>query len=220
MDVALDSADDDLFWDDIGKPPVRVHRVAMRFASTLARRIGALAVFLVWVLPTANAHAAAPKFSSFDVPTVFYISKSDDRNRVDYGIHLDEHCSPADDDAVFPYWREFENSPPIRIHSLGMFEFIAYGVSEQRALRKTPVGGMHTVTLRQVKRISIRIFTKKEPDGHCSAQARAIIHGKESELTHVYVKLGKGGLTPSVEHIEMHGKDLDSGQEVIERMAK
>ena len=169
---------------------------------------------------TAEGGAREPTFLRFDVPTVFYISKSDDRNRVDYGIHLDEHCVPIKDDALFPYWREFENSPPVRVHTLGMFEYIAYGISEQRTIRKTPAGGVYLVRLRQFDKTPINIITKKDPDGRCTSEARSQINGKESELTYVYVKLRAGGLTPSVEYVDLHGRDLESGQGVSERMRR
>jgi hypothetical protein len=167
-----------------------------------------------------DAGADEPKFSRFDVQTVFYISKSDDRNRVDYGIRLDEHCAPTNNDAVFQYWREFENSPPVRVHTLGVFEYIPYGISEQRLIRKTSTGGIHALKLRQFEKTPIGIITKKESDGHCSSQARAVINGRESELTYVYVRLGRGGLTPSVDYVEVHGKDLGTGEDVHERMRK
>ncbi len=178
---------------------------------------GCVAAFLS---QTAEGGAREPTFLRFDVPTVFYISKSDDRNRVDYGIHLDEHCVPIKDDALFPYWREFENSPPVRVHTLGMFEYIAYGISEQRTIRKTPTGGVYLVRLRQFDKTAINIITKKDADGRCTSQARSQINGKESELTYVYVKLRSGGLTPSVEYADLHGRDLESGQGVSQRIRR
>jgi hypothetical protein len=180
----------------------------------------ACAAFVAGGLCPSDAAAEEPAFYRFDVPTVFFISKSDDRNRVDYGIRLDERCAPTKDDAVFPYWREFENSPPVRVHPLGVFEFIPYGISEQRTLRKVATGGVHFLKLRQFDKTPITILTRREVDGRCSSQARALINGKEAELTFVYVKLGKGGITPSVDFVDVHGKDLDTGQEVSERLRK
>jgi hypothetical protein len=167
-----------------------------------------------------HARAAEPKFFPFDVRTVFYISKSDDRNRVDYGIHLDDRCAPYKDEAVFQYWREFENSPPVRIHTLGIFEYIPYGISEQRIISRTPTGGAVAIKLRQFSKSPIGIVTKKESDGHCSSQARTIINGKDCELTYVYVKLARGGFVPSVDYVDVHGKDSDTGKDVEERLRR
>jgi hypothetical protein len=169
---------------------------------------------------TTPGGAREPAFLKCDVPTVFYISKSDDRNRVDYGIHLDEHCVPVGNDAVFPYWREFENSPPVRVHTLGMFEYLAYGISEQKTITRTPTGGVYLVRLRQLDKTPVGIITAKGPDGHCTSQARSQINGREAELVYVYVKLRAGGFTPSVEYVDLHGRDLESHLGVSERIRK
>jgi len=176
---------------------------------------------LAAILPATDAAAQDPQFGQFDVPTVFYISKSDDKNRVDYGIRLDQRCAPVRDEAVFQYWRHFE--PPengTKTHMLGTFEYIPYGISEQRSLHKTQTGGVHIMKLRQFAGTPIAIITKKEADGKCTSQARAMINGKESELSYIYVKLGKGGLVPSVEYVDVHGKDLETGAEIVARMNK
>jgi hypothetical protein len=167
-----------------------------------------------------DAGAEVPRSSQFDISTVFYISKSDDHNRVDYGIHLDSRCVPIGDDAVFQYWREFEKAPPVRVHGLNALDHIGYGISEQRTLRKTTSGAVHFLRLRQFQKTPIDILTTRNADGRCSSQARTAINGKESELTSVYVTLGKGFLIPSVEFIDVLGKDLQSGQNVSERIRR
>jgi hypothetical protein len=167
-----------------------------------------------------DARAEEPTFQRFDIPTVFYISKSDDHNRVDYGIRLDENCAPRGGDPVFPYWREFEKAPPVRIHTLGAFEYIGYGISEQRTIRRTPEGSEHFIRLRQFPKTPIDIWTHRGADGRCASQARAVINGKPCELDYVWVKLDKGGLFPSVAFVDVHGRDLETGQEVVERVRK
>jgi Domain of unknown function (DUF4833) len=171
-------------------------------------------------LRASDACAGQPAPASFDIPTVFYISKSDDHNRVDYGIHLDSQCVPTNDDAIFQYWRVFEKAPPVRVVALGAFDHIAYGISEQRTLRKTASGAVYSLRLRQFQKLPIDIITTRRPDGRCSSQARTAINGKESELTSVFVSLGKKSLIPSVEFIDVFGKDLQTGQDVSERIRK
>jgi hypothetical protein len=167
-----------------------------------------------------DAKAGEPPFGRFDVQTVFFVSKSDDHNRVDYGIHLDEHCVPTQNEAVYLYWREFEKAPPVRVHTPGMFDFIGYGISEQKVLLRAPNVGVHFVKLRQLPRMPVHIITTQGADGRCTTQARSTINGKECELSFAYVKLDKGGFTPSVAYVDIHGKDLESGQEVVERVRK
>jgi len=177
-------------------------------------------IFLVVavVMATAGDAQAAPiAFGPNDVPTVFFINKSDDHNRVDYGIRLNEHCAPTGDDAVFPYWREFEHSPPVRTHSLGMFEYVPYGFSEQRLVHRTSTGGDQIVRLKQLAR-PILVRTKKLADGHCEATAYARVGGVEGAvLESVYAKLA-GAM--SVEYIDVHGKNPATGAEITERIRK
>ena len=90
-----------------------------------------------------------PDFGPNDVATVFFFSKSDDRNRVDYGLRLDATCMPVGEEPLFPYWREFESEPPgLKTHSLKFFEYAGYGVSEQRI--KKFLGGNLLRVVRQV----------------------------------------------------------------------
>jgi hypothetical protein len=163
------------------------------------------------------AHAAAPSFGPRDIPTLFFIAKSDDRNRVDYGMHLDSHCAPAKEDAVFPYWREFEHSPPVRTHSLGMFEYLAYGVSRQETLRRSPAGSEYALKLKQVDR-QIWVTVSKAEDGRCTALVRSTIAGiKYANLLSIYVKLS-GPL--SVAYVDVKGKNLETGQLIVERIRR
>ncbi len=199
--------------------PKQTH--APMLIRTGAHRMAMLAVLAGGSLfgGVSDARAGQPPFGPFDVPTIFFVSKSDDHNRVDYGIHLDEHCVPTRDDAVYFYWREFERAPPVVVHTPGMFDFIGYGISEQRTLLRAPNVGVHFVKLRQFSR-PVQIITTQGADGRCKAQARSVINGKDSELSFVYLKLAKGGFTPSVSYVDLHGKDLETGREVVERVRK
>lgn len=184
-------------------------------------RAGMLAALAGVALSTASdAEAGVPSFGKFDVPTVFYISKSDDHNRVDFAIRLDDHCVPTSNDAVFFYWREFEKAPPVIIHDPGILDFVGYGISQQRTIFKAANVGVHALRLRQLPTLIIQIITTQRPDGRCTAQARSVISGKDSELSFAFVQLSSGGfsLTPSVSYVDVHGKDLETGQEVVERL--
>ena len=162
--------------------------------------------------------ADEPRFNAHDIPTAFYISKSDDHNRVDYGMRLGDRCVAAAKDAVFPYWREFEHAPPVRTHPLGTFEYFAYGISEQHAVRSSETGGEYVLKLKQFGQRPIWITTKREADGRCSALARCTI-GKVrfAELLSIYVRLA-GPL--SVDYVVVKGKDLETGKLLEERLKK
>jgi hypothetical protein len=186
---------------------------------TSVRTAGGVVVAVALALAATDAAAGAPTFFAFDVATVFFISKSDDHNRVDYGIHLDAHCAPYGDEPVFQYWREFENAPPVRVHTLGAFEFIAYGI-DQRTVQKTATGGVVYVKLRQLEKRPIEITTGRGADGRCVSQARTLINGKTCEFTSAFVKLGGGFIVPSVDYVDVHGRDLETKADVVERLRR
>jgi hypothetical protein len=167
-------------------------------------------------LASAPAFASEIHFGASDIPTVFYISKSDDHNRVDYGMRLNDKCAVANNDAVFPYWREFEHAPPVRTHSLGIFEYFGYGISEQRLVHAGKPDAAYQVRLKQFKKRPVWITTKRDTDGHCHALARCEIAGIQfAELLSIYVKLA-GPL--SVEYIIVKGRNRETGKLVEERI--
>jgi hypothetical protein len=180
-------------------------------------RLSTVGLGLAAVMLSAVAHGEEPHFGTRDIPTLFYISKSDDHNRVDYGMRLGEQCTALSNSAVFPYWREFEHAPPVRTHPLGMFEYFAYGISDQHA-----VGGStpseYVIKLKQFGQRPIWVTTKREADGHCSVLVRCAIAGvRFAELLSIYVKLS-GPL--SVEYVIVKGKDLETGKLLEERLKK
>jgi Domain of unknown function (DUF4833) len=82
-----------------------------------------------------------------DVASVFHVAKSENRNQVHYGIHLDESCAPVGGAPLFAYWRMLERGPAA-IEPLLQREVGAYGVAEQRVLERGPDGGKTSVRLR------------------------------------------------------------------------
>lgn len=182
----------------------------------LSSRTLALAVALAFSSangPTAGADEV--RFGRHDVPTIFFISKSDDKNRVDYGIRLDADCAPVGNDAVFPYWRELEN-PPVRIHGINFLERIPYGISDQGLVRRFATGAEYSIRLRQLDRV-VGVSLRKQTDGTCTATPRARVGGVTAILVSVFVKL-TGPM--SVAYIDIHGKDFNSGAPIDERVKR
>jgi Domain of unknown function (DUF4833) len=156
-----------------------------------------------------------PPFGPFDVQTVFYIDKSNDKDRVDYGMRLDQHCVPTGDDAVFPYWRELEHAPPVRSHELSFLQYQAYGFSEQHTLKKERTGGQYMIRLKQVDRPIVIVTTQVER-GYCAATAYTTVLGvKNAQLDHIFVKVA--GLM-SADWIDVYGLHPKTGAELVERM--
>lgn len=160
------------------------------------------------------ADADETMFGPHDIETLFYIAKSNNRDRVDYGMRLDAACRPASADAVFPYWRNLEHRP-VTTHSLGIFARMAYGVSIQETARTTSMGADHGLRLKQVDR-PIWVTTSRAADGHCSALVRSKIAGVENaELISIYVKLS-GPF--SVEYVDIKGRNLATRQPLLEHL--
>ena len=186
----------------------------MRGSKGGARAVG---VVLALVVSPGTVLASDPSFGSHDVETLFSVTKSDDRNRVDYGMRLDADCAPVGQDPVFPYWREFERSPPVRTKPMGAFSRMGYGISAQRTLRRTPTGSDYAIRLKQVDRL-LFITTAKTQGGRCSAIVRTKIAGVEyAGLRSIYVKLS-GPL--SVAYIDIQGQNLATGQALEERLRR
>jgi hypothetical protein len=157
-----------------------------------------------------------PPFGPFDVQTAFYIDKSNDRDRVDYGMRLDEHCTPLDA-AVFPYWRELEHAPPVRSHPLTFLQYFAYGLSEQRLLARSDGGGQYRVQLKQVDR-PLLIVTAQDGARHCTTTAYVRIQSvPNARLDHIFVKVA-GSM--SVDYVEVYGSDPKTGAALVERLKR
>ena len=183
--------------------------------SIRSAALGALVAFAS-LAPASTAQAGEIPIGPHDVATTFFINKSDDTNRVDYGIRLDAACAPASDDAIFSYWRIFEKSPPVRTQELSLLDRIPYGIAEQHRLPVTPNGAEYALKLKQLTR-PIVITTKREPDGRCTATARTTINGSTALLLSVYVKLA--GFA-SVDYIDVVGRNLETGASITERIKK
>ena len=119
---------------------------------SLPRTLGFLLVLAAGSVLPGSASAGDTDFGPNDLQTVFYISKSDDKNRVDYGMRLDSHCAPFGQDPVFPYWREFEPPPPVRTKPMGAFSKLGYGVSTDgmEAIAKSLAIEFDTFTLKDL----------------------------------------------------------------------
>lgn len=181
-------------------------------------RFPSLAVGLCSLVLASSATAADDDttFGPHDIETLFYIAKSNNRDRVDYGMRLDATCRPASADAVFPYWRNLEHKP-VTTHALGFFARMAYGVSAQETARSTPTGADHGIRLKQVDRV-IWVTTLRGSDGRCSALVRSKIAGVENaELLSIYVKLA-GPI--SVDYVNIKGRNLATGQPLLEHLKR
>lgn len=200
-----------------GAAVLRVLPIACGVTTPMRAHATYATVALLALSSPASAAGGVP-FGPSDIPTVFFISKSDDRNRVDYGMRLTAACAPVSDDAVFPYWREFEGAPPVRTFLLGAFAHLGYGISEQRLVRGGKPDAAYLVRLKQFRQRPVWITTSRDGGGRCRARARVAIGAvKLAELSSIYVKLS-GPL--SVDYIVVKGRDPATGKEIEEKIIR
>ncbi len=168
---------------------------------------------LLTLLLAGEALADKPEFGTHDVATVFYIDKSDDHNRVDYGLRLDADCKPVGREALFPYWRVFEDAPPVRTQPLGWWEYTAYGVADQNS---TGTPGEYRVKLKRLPRTILIVISKTE-SSRCTAVAHSLVAGvPDAEVLSAFAKLRTALHT--VLYVEIHARNPHTGAMLSERL--
>ena len=120
--------------------------------------------------------------------SLFTISKSENKNEVQYAIHVDDHCAPAEGTPIWAYWRMLERGPTATEPLLSR-EQGAYGLASQSVSERTASGGRALLTLRAVPTRPVSIETFRGPSGECQARSTATIGGESAYLFNVYVKL-------------------------------
>ncbi|NOY92101.1 MAG: DUF4833 domain-containing protein [Deltaproteobacteria bacterium] len=111
-----------------------------------------------------------------------------------------------------------EDHPP-RLEGLSFGEPRAYGVASQHVDAPSAEGTWIHLDLRALENRPIDVLALRNSSGHCVAAARMIIDGQVSYLHYVYVDVG-GGLIPSVDYIDLHGRSVSLERSVSERIQR
>ena len=174
------------------------------------------AAIVIAILFVAAVAYADVTFERHDVATIFFIDKSDDHNRVDYGIHLDTSCRPASGSPMEVYWREFERGSEGRVtHGLNLFEGPVYGVGSQRVTETREDGITMQIEIRALSSRHVHVETARALHG-CTARAVTTIHGIEAYLDHVHLTLGDG--PGSLRFADIYGSAVEGGTPVTEHV--
>jgi hypothetical protein len=175
-----------------------------------ARTAGMVAI--VAGLGTAVGYDAAGPATT-DV-SLFTISKSENKNEVQYAIRVDDHCAPAEGEPIWAYWRMLERGPTVT-EPLLRREQAAYGLASQSVSERTATGGRALLTLRAVAARPVAIDTFRAPSGECQARSTATIGGESAFLFNVYVKLR---WPAGVSYILLQGWSSDRTRIVTEKI--
>ena len=123
-----------------------------------------------------------------EIPSAFFISKSENKNQVHYAVAIDESCQPVGAAPVRAYWRELEKGPSVTSPLLDR-EQPAYGIASQ----SVGAGGI-ALTLRALPSRPLRIVTARGADGTCQAWTHMTIGGEPSQLYQIHVVLKLFGI--------------------------
>ncbi len=147
---------------------------------------------------------------------VFTIAKSENRNLVQYAVHVDAECAPTAGAPVYAYWRMLEQGPT-RTAPLLAREGKAYGLASQQIVPPVTAGvaGAVRIALAAVPARPVLVETWRASDGACRAQATVSIAGAPAHLFNVYVRL-KPPL--SVEYLLLQGWSMDGTHRVEEKL--
>ena len=174
------------------------------------RLVSSAAALAIGGTVAATAHASAQvHFGPNDVRSVAFVSKSENKNEVHYGVALDERCMPAGSAPVYGYWQMLERGPSA-IEPILDREQRAYGIASQSVS-----GNRVTLQLRALPGRNIVVETGRAADNTCTARAIAPIDGKMAQVANVYVKLG---FPFRVKYMLVQGIGLNDGQPLRERV--
>jgi hypothetical protein len=180
-----------------------------RAASLFAASIGAC--WLV-VLPL-GAAADTVTFGLYDVHSAFYIAKSENKNEVHYGVHLDADCRPQGKEPVFAYWRRLKKGVRVDEPMSGAGARL-YGASSEQAVTITPTGGRVAMYVRALERLPVVVHVAKGTGG-CAAVSFVVLKGERARLSYAFLQLGRFGF--SVKYIDVWGVRESDGRKVTEQ---
>jgi hypothetical protein len=177
-------------------------------------------VFFAWAVAAAGVLLAPSGWASderdgvWDVPSVFFVAKSENRNQVHYGIRLDERCAPVGEAPVYAYWRMLEHGPSA-VEPLLSREVRAYGIAEQRVIERGPRVARTRVTLEALRSRPMVIESYRD-GARCVARAVMPVGGAPAVLGDVFVQLR---WPFGVAYLLVAGHSMQDGAAVSERVA-
>jgi hypothetical protein len=164
-----------------------------------------LAAMAFGLLSSLAPHATA---GTSQIPTVFFVSKSQNRNEVHYSMDVNGECRPSASAPVHPYWLMREKGPGVT-EPLLKKECAAYGIKEQQ------VDGT-TVRMQLTALPSREIYVQTSPTsgGACNSVVTTVIAGSRARLYNIHVYTASLG---AVDYILLTGW-RDDGTLVRERI--
>jgi hypothetical protein len=164
-------------------------------------------VFFVAAVALSAATPASAEAGRAEIPSAFYIAKSNNRNQVHYAVTVDDACAPVGAAPVHPYWRMLEKSADATEQLEGR-ELRAFGLERQEV-----DGDTVRIALRGLPARTIAIRTWRGSDNVCMSTATMTIAGAAARVARIYVKVKLFG----VDYVQLTGLS-PAGAEVGERV--
>ncbi len=120
------------------------------------------------------------------VDSAFFISRSENRNQVHYGVRVGEDCRPQGSSPVHAYWRMLEKGATETEPLLGI-EGPAYGLADTQEVVSSPAGWRIRIRLRAYSERAIEIAVARE-SGVCTTRVWVMLNGALCQLDHIYVR--------------------------------
>jgi hypothetical protein len=175
-------------------------------------RIAAFAAVLGGTIlgPLARVTVPAPR----QIP-LFVISKSENKNQVQYAIAVDDHCAPIAGAPILAYWRMLERGAT-RTEPLLAHELPAYGVDSQSVTARDADGGKVRLVLKAVPTRPVLVETFRSASGACEARSTVTIGGAPAHLFDVYAKLK---WPVGVDYLLLRGWSMDGARVLSEKLS-
>jgi len=182
--------------------------------ALLMSRARAPLLLAALALRATTASADQPPPAERVVP-VFTIAKSENKNQVQYVVHLDDRCAPVGPAPVSAYWRMLESGPTQTAPILPR-EVRAYGLESQAVVASTADGGQVRAALKALPNRPVTIETSRGSDGQCRALATVPIAGTPAHVFNVYVHLKWDG----IDYLLLQGWSMDGSHVVRETLRR
>jgi hypothetical protein len=176
-------------------------------------RVAVLAAVLFETRPAPAAGGQTVPQDTTEVP-LFSISKSENKNRVQYAVRVDRHCAPISEEPIFAYWQMLELGAT-RIEPLLAREVPAYGPASQTVLSRDADGGRIRLILKALPTRPILVQVFRASSGACQALSTVTISGSPAHLYNVHAKLRWPG---GVAYLLVQGWSLDGTHVLSERL--
>lgn len=157
------------------------------------------------------------QYDSLPVPPqnknmLFYLQRTLDKNTVIYEVNYESNGQINRKKPVKAYWLDYDNgwtaSPLTRAQTM-----FAYGIESEPTHAGSKVFRINLVSYKKIK-----MYLK--PGGKSKTyETHIILRGRNYLLTNIFVNIiGGTYLRPSVSYIELRGKDLLTGEMMLERI--